>query len=68
MTYYATDLNKDKPLIYKINSGYVQWYSYHSGEWKQEIASVSLTILLDKMQEVTKEQVESFLYMRELVT
>lgn len=65
MRYFATRLDVDKPLIYKINSNNrILWYSYHQKRWFTENENVSL----NNMREYTKEQMESFLYMRELVS
>lgn len=65
MKYFATDfLKRDKPLMFKTDGKKAYWYSYEQKKW-------ITTFCLEDIEgcfEVTEEQVQSFLYMRELVS
>lgn len=63
MRYFASRLDIDKPLFYKVNShNTVFWYSYHRERW-----IVEREPMLDGMVEITEQQFQSCLCMRELV-
>lgn len=68
MRYFASNnLSGSKPLLYKTGYKNTYWYSYDQKKW---IATRNMFPVdaIERGQEVTKEQIDSFLYMRELVT